>query len=506
MPANPWLAIDATTTPRVRAREVRRAWDRFMAGAATAGSSESADLRAPIAASWERSQEAGVDPFVERVAPAVADADEVAARWEVHPLSAVAPLIRQYVEAAGDAHGIIVVTDAQGTVLWVDGDPNVRFDAAGMCNLQEGASWNEADAGTNAIGTGLAAQRALQVFASEHFNEVVHAWTCSAAPVRDPDRGELLGIVDLTGRSSTAHPYSLASAVAIAGAVEAHLRAAMLERDARLRSRYEEGIRRGGRRVLVSTTGRILSSHPDGWLSAERLSLRPEGGELVLPSGGRAFAEPVGHAEAYIVHDDHASRARPRPVLKLRLLGQGRPLAELGGKAVRLSPRHAEVLALLSSRRGGMTSEELAADLYGDRGRPGAARVEVSRLRKLLGGGIDADAYRLTIDTDSDLAQVHTLLDRGEIRGAVEHYDGPLLPDSEAPGIVRERDELEAWIRQAVMSADDQDALWAWVQCPSGRDDAPAWKRLLVQLDFRDPRRSLAAARVGSLRAAFATT
>jgi transcriptional regulator of acetoin/glycerol metabolism len=249
-----------------------------MAGAVTAGSSESADLRAPIAASWERSQEAGVDPFVERVAPAVADADEVAARWEVHPLSAVAPLIRQYVEAAGDAQGIIVVTDAQGTVLWVDGDPNVRFDAAGMCNLQEGASWNEADAGTNAIGTGLAAQRALQVFASEHFNEVVHAWTCSAAPVRDPDRGELLGIVDLTGRSSTAHPYSLASAVAIAGAVEAHLRSAMLERDARLRSRYEEGLRRGGRRVLVSSSGRILSSHPDGWLSAERLSLPPEGG------------------------------------------------------------------------------------------------------------------------------------------------------------------------------------------------------------------------------------
>lgn len=477
-----------------------------MAGAATAGASASADLRAPIAASWERSQEAGVNPFVERVAPAVADADEVAARWEVHALSAMAPLIRQYVgEAAGDAQGIIVVTDAQGTVLWIDGDPNVRFDAAGMINLQEGASWSEADAGTNAIGTGLAAQHAVQVFATEHFNQVVHAWVCAAAPVRDPDRGELLGIIDVTGRSSTAHPYSFASAVATAGAVEAHLRSAMLGRDAHLRSRYEEGIRRGGRRVLVSTTGRILSSHPDGWVSAERLSVPPEGGELVLPSGARAFAEPVGHAEAYIVHDDQASRARPRPVLKLRLLGEGAALAELGSRALRLSPRHAEVLALLSSRSGGMTSEELAADLYGDRGQPGAARVEMSRLRKLLGGGIDADAYRLTIDTESDLARVRTLLDRGEIRAAVEQYEGPLLPHSEAPGIVRERNELEAWVRQGVMSADDRDALWAWVQCPSGRDDLPGWKRLLTQLDFRDPRRSLAAARVRSLRAAFAT-
>ena len=421
-------------------------------------------------------------------------------------MSAVVPLIRQYVgEMADDAQGIIVVTDAQGTVLWVDGDPHVRFEAAKQINLTEGASWSESGAGTNAIGTGLAAQHAVQVFAAEHFNVIVHAWTCAAAPVHDPDSGDILGIVDLTGRTSTAHPYTFTTAVATAGAVEAHLRSAMLERDARLRSRYEERIRRWGRRMLVSTTGRILSSHPDGWVSVERLSVPPEGGELVLPSGARAFAEPVGHAEGYIVREEDAGRAQPRPVLRLRLLGAGRPLVELGGRVVRLSPRHAEVLGLLASCPAGMTSEQLAADLYGDQGQPGAARVEVSRLRKLLGGAIDADAYRLTIDIEFDVARVRALLDRGLIRDAVEHYEGPLLPRSEAPGVVRERDELEAWVRQAVMSADDREALWAGVQCASGRDDLPAWKRLLTQLDFRDARRILAAARVRSLRTAFAT-
>jgi hypothetical protein len=69
---------------------------------------------------------------------------------------------------------------------------------------------------------------------------------------------------------------------------------------------------------------------------------------------------------------------------------------------------------------------------------------------------------------------------------------------------VRDRDTLEAWLRNAVMTSDDDEALWAWVQCPSGLDDLPAWKRLLAHLDFRDPRRSLAAAKVGSLRAALA--
>jgi hypothetical protein len=54
------------------------------------------------------------------------------------------------------------------------------------------------------------------------------------------------------------------------------------------------------------------------------------------------------------------------------------------------------------------------------------------------------------------------------------------------------------------MTADDREALWAWVQCASGDDDLPAWQRLLARLDFHDPRRSLAAARIQLLRTAYA--
>ena len=505
MPHSPWFAIDAATPPAVRARELHRVWERFVGDGLTADPDGAPDLRAPIMASWRRSQEAGVDPFVDIVAPVVADADEAQTLWEFHPLFAAVPIIVECVgEAANEAQSIILVTDAEGTVLWVDGDSHVRGDAAEMINLAEGACWSEAGAGTNAIGTGLAAQHAVQVFASEHFNQVVHAWTCAAAPVHDPDSGEMLGVIDITGRSSTAHPYNFAGAVATAGAVEAYLRADMLERDARLRSRYDELVRGGGRRALATGTGRVLTAQAEGWATGDRVSLPPGGGELILPSGLRAFAEPLGHGEAYLLREVEAGSVSPRVVLKLRLLGQDRPRVQLGGRTVRLSPRHAEVIVLLASHRTGMTSEELAADLYGDRGQPGAARVEVSRLRKLLGGGIDTDSYRLTVDIDSDVARVRGLLDRGKVREAAESYAGPMLPHSEAPGIIRERDDLESWVRQAVMTADDREALWAWVQCSSGRDDLPAWKRLLSQFDFRDPRRSLAAAQVQSQRAAYA--
>jgi len=67
------------------------------------------------------------------------------------------------------------------------------------------------------------------------------------------------------------------------------------------------------------------------------------------------------------------------------------------------------------------------------------------------------------------------------------------------------REQLDAWLRQAVMTSDDPEALWASVQTPSGDDDLPAWKRLLGALTFHDPRRARCAARVGELRRDSAT-
>lgn len=501
MPANPWLAIDAATPPRKRARELKRLWERFL------GDGRLDAVRGPIAESWRRSHAAGVDPSGNHLAPVLADEDQTSARWDVHPLAAALPVIEDSLTAIADesAH-LIVISDADGLLLWIGGNARVRMAAAESMNFTEGTLWSENGAGTNAIGTALAADHAVQVFAAEHFNEPVQAWTCAAAPVHDPDTGRLLGIVDLTGKMTTVHPHSLALASTTAKAVESHLRWAMHERDDRLRARYQERIATAADRgALVTTSGRVLAATPDGWLQGQRLDLPAGGGELVLDSGKPAFAEPVGHEEAFIVRADATKgAARRRRLLKLSLLGRDRADAELGGRPIQLSRRHSEVLALLSMRPDGMTSEELTAALYGDPGTSSTTRVEVHRLRKLMGEWIDTDPYRLSRDVESDVARVKGLLDRGAVREAVEVYHGPLLPHSEAPGVVRERDSLEVWLRQAVMTADDHETLWAWVQSASGREDLGAWKRLLAQLHFLDPRRSLAAAEVRRLRKAFA--
>ena len=80
-----------------------------------------------------------------------------------------------------------------------------------------------------------------------------------------------------------------------------------------------------------------------------------------------------------------------------------------------------------------LSAETLCAGLHGDGGSPGSVRVEVSRLRKLLGPWVDTDRYRLTCDIDSDVRRVEGLLAAGRVRDAAERYPGPLLPAARRP-------------------------------------------------------------------------
>jgi hypothetical protein len=66
--------------------------------------------------------------------------------------------------------------------------------------------------------------------------------------------------------------------------------------------------------------------------------------------------------------------------------------------------------------------------------------------------------------------------------------------------VIELRDDLATWTRNAVMTGDDLDALWAWASSPAGTHDLSAWVRFLSSVDYEDGRRSYAAAQVKRLR------
>jgi hypothetical protein len=190
--------------------------------AVQAGAPPPPEVRGVIADSWRRCAAAGIDPQ-RGLAPLALAGDEASERWARSPLAAAEPVLADLLADVGtEGEQVVLVCDADGTLLWIDGDQRMLDQATGV-HLMRGARWGEADAGTNAMGTALALDHSLQVFSAEHFAAPVHGWTCSAAPLHDPRTGRLLGVLDLSGPLQTAHPHSLALVGAAARMVEAVL-------------------------------------------------------------------------------------------------------------------------------------------------------------------------------------------------------------------------------------------------------------------------------------------
>src|SRR5689334_20493668 len=102
MDRSPWVAVDASTIPATRARELRDAWEDFVDGRALDSSEDAGtpQVRVPIADSWLRSRDAGVDPSGRQPAPSVLELPESRARWQGHPLARAGPLIEECMATA----------------------------------------------------------------------------------------------------------------------------------------------------------------------------------------------------------------------------------------------------------------------------------------------------------------------------------------------------------------------------------------------------------------------
>jgi hypothetical protein len=201
---------------------VRAVHELFVAGEVDASYLDTSPLRRVVAESWQRSLAIGVDPDRGGAehSSAARTLDDLRAS---HPLTAALPVIRRLlVDDASEAGVVVAVTAADGTLLWVEGDPIALRQAEAM-NFVPGTDWSERRAGTNAPGTALALDRELQIRGSEHFSRIVHPWNCTAVPVHDPATGVLLGAIDLTGGPQIASPQTLALVRATAVAVENHL-------------------------------------------------------------------------------------------------------------------------------------------------------------------------------------------------------------------------------------------------------------------------------------------
>jgi hypothetical protein len=436
------VGIDADVDPVRWARVLRRAHDLALKRGAPPSI-----LRELVARSWRRAASAGVDP--DRPAPKMLDSAQTARCLAHHRVSHLLPLIESMLtEATEDARYFAVLSDAEGVLLWAGGHPRAMEIAVGPGFLP-GHLASESAVGTNAIGTALELDHPVQIFSAEHFNRLLHGWTCSAAPIHDPENHEIIGVLDLSGEFRTGHPHSLSLVSAVARVVEDKLSEELARRDERLKALYLERIAQRSRQrsALVTRTGRVLAASPRGWVGP-RVEVPAGGGSVRLANGVAITAEPIGEGGAQIVLPA-PRRGRParRPRLRFEGLGRRHGRVVLGGERIDLTPRHSEIVLLLILHPDGLSAQELGERLHGADSNQITVRAEMSRLRRVLGPVLARKPYRLDAELEADFADVERLLEQGERAAANDRYKGPLLPHSRVPAIAAARARLGEAVR-----------------------------------------------------------
>lgn len=367
--------------------------------------------------------------------------DELEAYRLAHPLASAMDMIRALLLPGDpeDSGVVIAVGDQAGRLLWIEGDRQLQSLTDGM-GFVAGANWAEDAVGTTAPGTALALGETVQIRGAEHYNRLVHPWSCTAAPVRDPETKRVLGVIDITGGDEVVSTQA---------------------------------------RLLVDATARAVESE----LMVARLRGRTETARTTTTS---SRAKPTTRATLHVLGRDRA-----------RLEVE----SDLEESVIELSARHAAILLMLAVHRQGLSAERLSELVYGADASLDTLRPEMVRLRKVLekhapGLVPESRPYRLPRTLESDAHDVLSLLDRGAHRVALTAYRGPVLPESTSPGVEEFRGVVRAALREVMLSEASLDVLLAYLDIPEGQEDAEALRLALEMLPPRSPRRAGLVARI----------
>jgi len=272
---------------RERFEQVLREWKRFINGQPLENPLVIPDV---ILESWRRCQEHHVNPHTTRV-NGVLDTKALSELLERNAdlIETSRPFMQNLYGFVRGSGFVVALFDERGYLLEVIGDADV-VERIKQGNFIPGACWSEEEAGTNGCGTVLKMDRPVQVFATEHYCINSHKWTCSGAPIHDPD-GDLIGVIDMTGPYLNANPHTLGMVAAAAYAIE---------NDMRVRKALSEC------RIADGFQKTVLASIPEALIAIDnlyRITMVNENAEKIIGLGsarlaGRSLRDVMGEHNA----------------------------------------------------------------------------------------------------------------------------------------------------------------------------------------------------------------
>ena len=178
-------------------------------------------VRPIVAESWERCREYGMSPYENLTVKVKSQPEMEEIMAKTQELREVArPFMERLLRFVQGSGFVVTLTDEECCIVAIYGDPETLKEAKTM-DYKIGAVWAENEVGTNAIGIAAVLKQPVQISGTEHFWAKRHYWTCSAAPVLK--NNTLIGLLNISGPSCSAHSHTLGMVVAAAQAIEMQL-------------------------------------------------------------------------------------------------------------------------------------------------------------------------------------------------------------------------------------------------------------------------------------------
>jgi transcriptional regulator of acetoin/glycerol metabolism len=268
----------------------------------------------PVLRSWHRAASLGVRPDGDAPPDGVDGQTLVVLRDSLDEVCTIGGrLLDPMTPELSRRNMVALLSDARGTILMARGGGAFMRTAA-RTRLIEGAAWGEPVRGTNAIGTAIVERCPVAVVGQAHYERVNHGLFCYAVPIWSP-AGEVVAVIDVTGRLEDEDPFAELCVTSFAYRLEHALRA---QADARgLARRPGPSVarslsRRPGelvpRPVEVDPFASILATDP-GTLAAKALARKVA--PSLLPVTLLAETGTGKELMARAIHEASGRRDRP---------------------------------------------------------------------------------------------------------------------------------------------------------------------------------------------------
>ncbi len=202
--------------PAVNQPELLRAWKEFI----SKGVIQKRVVPPIIAESWIRSRKAGVNPF-DFSPDSYIDPQAYRQLKKRHKglVDIARPIMESIYNSLEKTRYMVVLYNADGYHLLRIGKRE-DFARSQQFKIREGLCFEEKHVGTCGFSLVKHTKKPIQIVGCEHYSALLHYVTGSYAPIFEPEKGDLLGVIGVTGARTQPNMHTQAIVIAAKTAIE----------------------------------------------------------------------------------------------------------------------------------------------------------------------------------------------------------------------------------------------------------------------------------------------